>query len=134
MRLTDWPAIPLGGALIAAGYGVALVSRPTAYIVGQTLANVGIVLILQHVVRHPQGWTASVLNTRPLVAVGILSYSLYLWQEPFLYFVPKDVWVTAFPQNLVLTFGAALASYFIVERPMLRLKDRLASRPRVLAH
>lgn len=125
--LVRWPAIPIGGALVAFGYGAALVSRPAAYVFGQTAANIGIVLLIQHVVRHPEGWASRVLNTRPFVAVGVLSYSLYLWQEPFLYFLPRTTWATSFPQNIVLAFAAALASYFIVERPMLRLKDRLTA-------
>lgn len=125
--LTDWPAIPLGGLCIAIGYGSAFLSRPFAYVAGQTIANVGIVLLLLHVMRNPQSLAGRVLNTRPLVAIGTLSYSLYLWQEPFLYFHARS-WPTSFPQNVALAFGAAAASYFIVERPFLALKDRLSSR------
>ena len=88
-KLTRWPAIPLGGLCIAIGYGAAFISRPLAYIAGQTLANFGIVLLLLHVISHPQGLAGRVLNTRPLIALGVLSYSLYLWQEPFLYFREK---------------------------------------------
>jgi len=130
VRLTEWPAIPIGGLLIGLGYGAALLWRPAAYVVGQTAANIGILLIIQHVVRHPEGWSCRLLNARPFVAVGVLSYSLYLWQEPFLFFLPHT-WPTSFPQNLVLAFAAAIASYFIVEKPILRLKDRLtAATPR----
>ncbi|MCB1570277.1 MAG: acyltransferase, partial [Xanthomonadales bacterium] len=128
--LTRWPAIPLGGLLIALGYGAAFISRPLAYIAGQTVANIGIVLLLLHVIQHPRGLAGTILNTRPFIAIGILSYSLYLWQEPFLYFRGTD-WATAFPQNIVLAFAAATFSYFLVERPFLALKDRLGhpSRP-----
>ncbi len=127
-KLIRWPAIPLGGLCIAIGYGAAFVSRPLAYIAGQTLANVGIVLLLLHVIVHPHGLAGRVLNTRPLIAVGVLSYSLYLWQEPFLYFRGEG-WATAFPQNIVLAFAAATASYFLVERPFLALKERFGARP-----
>jgi peptidoglycan/LPS O-acetylase OafA/YrhL len=33
--------------------------------------------------------------------------------------------VRRFPIDLVLAFGCALASYYVVERPFLALKDRL---------
>lgn len=125
-QLVRWPALPIGGLLVAFGYGAAMLSRPTAYVFGQTAANIGIVLIIQHVVRHPEGWASRILNLKPFVAIGVLSYSLYLWQEPFLFFLPHT-WATSFPQNIALAFSAALASYFIIERPILRLKDRLTA-------
>lgn len=125
--LTRWPALPLGGLCIALGYGVAFAWRPAAYVAGQTLANIGIALLLLHVTGHPRGLAGRLLNSRPFVAVGVLSYSLYLWQEPFLYFRGTG-WATAFPQNLALAFAAATVSYFLVERPFLALKDRLSAR------
>jgi peptidoglycan/LPS O-acetylase OafA/YrhL len=32
---------------------------------------------------HPVGLGAKLLNSRPLVAIGLFSYSLYLWQQEF---------------------------------------------------
>ena len=123
-RLVGWPAIPLGALLVGVGYGTAIVWRPGAYMFGQTAANLGVLLVIQHVVRHPEAWASRLLNLKPLQAIGVLSYSLYLWQEPFLYFLSSS-WPTSFPQNLLLAVIAALASYFLVEKPVLRLKDRL---------
>jgi peptidoglycan/LPS O-acetylase OafA/YrhL len=58
-----------------------------------------------------------VLNSGPLVWSGLLSYSLYLWQQPFLLFDgPLNyVWV-----RLVFAFATAYASYKLVEQPVLR--------------
>lgn len=66
------------------------------------------------------------LNWRPVVFIGTLSYSLYVWQQLFL---DRDssAWAAAFPQNLLLAFAAALGSYFLLERPFLRLRTRLRS-------
>jgi peptidoglycan/LPS O-acetylase OafA/YrhL len=125
-RLARWPAIPIAGLCIALGYAAAYVFRPLAYIAGQTLANLGIALLLLHVIGHPRTLLGRLLNSRPLVAIGVLSYSLYLWQEPFLYFQARS-WPTTFPQNVVLAFAAATASYWLVERPFLALKGRLAA-------
>lgn len=127
MALTRWPAVPLGGLCIAIGYGVALFYRPAAYVLGQTLANAGIVLLLLHAILYPGSLFGRLLNTRLFIAVGILSYSLYLWQEPFLYFASSH-WATAFPLNIALSFAAATVSYFLIERPFLALKERLSSK------
>jgi peptidoglycan/LPS O-acetylase OafA/YrhL len=67
-----------------------------------------------------------ILNWRPLVFVGTLSYSLYLWQQPFLN-RHMDAWATAFPANILLACSAALLSYFLFERPILRLRRRPAA-------
>src|SRR5690606_30961764 len=96
------------------------------------LANLGGIMLLLHVVRNPQDLAGRILNSKPFIAVGILSYSLYLWQEPFLYFRGEG-WATAFPQNLMLAFSAALCSYYLVERPFLTLKDRVGARRRAEA-
>jgi peptidoglycan/LPS O-acetylase OafA/YrhL len=62
-----------------------------------------------------------VLNAGPMRALGTISYSLYLWQQLFVGFQglgPLRV-VTA-------SLAAAGASYLFVERPLFRLRRRLA--------
>ena len=63
----------------------------------------------------------AVLNSAPMVWVGLLSYSLYLWQQPFLLF---DGPLNNLFVRLLLTFVVAYISYRLVEQPMLRLRSR----------
>jgi peptidoglycan/LPS O-acetylase OafA/YrhL len=51
----------------------------------------------------------------------LLSYSLYLWQQPFLVF---DGPLNNLFIRLLLTFVVAYISYRLVEQPMLRLRSR----------
>jgi peptidoglycan/LPS O-acetylase OafA/YrhL len=60
----------------------------------------------------------SFLNNRVTNFVGVLSYSLYLWQQPFLN-RHSDAWWTMFPTNVLIVFACAMASYYFVERPFL---------------
>ena len=66
-----------------------------------------------------------ILNSGPLVWSGLLSYSLYLWQQPFLVF---DGPLNFFTARIVATIGAAYISYRFVEQPALGVLRRLSKR------
>jgi peptidoglycan/LPS O-acetylase OafA/YrhL len=97
--------------------------RPRTYLVAQTLTHVAIAVCVDRCVRIRSGWIDRVLNAAPFRFVGAISYSLYLWQQPFL--SPNTTLPTAFPWNVGLAVACAVASHYLVERPLLRLKDRL---------
>jgi peptidoglycan/LPS O-acetylase OafA/YrhL len=90
----------------------------------QTLTNVAIALIVDRVVRFPDDAVGRLLNARPVAYVGLLSYSLYLWQQLFLNPHSDAPWC-AFPLNVGLLAVAAPLSYYVVERPCLRARARL---------
>jgi peptidoglycan/LPS O-acetylase OafA/YrhL len=117
--------IPLTG--LVASLGVGALGMGYYYVWGQTLANVSIALLIDRCLRWPNSPVGQFLNWRLLVFVGTLSYSLYLWQEPFLNPMDDRAFFTGFPQNLVFALTAALISYYVVESPFLRLKSRFAA-------
>lgn len=92
-------------------------------LVGQTCRNVAIAVILDRAVRFPRGALGAFLNARPIAFVGTISYSLYLWQQPFVN-RHASLWMNHVPQSVVLAFAAAFASYRLVERPVLAWRDR----------
>lgn len=123
---TSWLFWPLVLGLVVGGNGMFLVSRASFYVVGQSIVNVGAVLCVDWCIRNVDGVIGRLLNWRPVVYIGVLSYSLYLWQNVFLN--PDWVaWPTRFPLNLLLALLMAVASYNLVERPFLDLKRRIAS-------
>jgi peptidoglycan/LPS O-acetylase OafA/YrhL len=73
-------------------------------------------------------WLGRVLESRAFTTVGMLSYSLYLWQQPFLN-PHGSQWFNAPPVSLLLTVCAAVASYYFVEAPFLRLKNGGYAKP-----
>ena len=92
--------------------------------IGITLMNVCIVLILDGCMRARGHWHFTLLNSVPVVTLGGLSYSLYLWQQLFL----TSVWKVPFPLSLLLAVAAGAASYYLLERPVARLKDTYFSK------
>ena len=85
----------------------------------QQLSIAGVVL---HVIQVPY----RALNWTPVAWLGKISYSLYLWQELFCS-------NAALHWGYVLVLPAlacACVSYYLVEQPMLRLRDKLARKAR----
>ena len=52
----------------------------------------------------------------------MLSYSLYVWNNLFLKGESGGI-VNAFPFNLLCVIGMGLFSYYLIEKPSLKLKD-----------
>ena len=111
--------------------GVALLAyfRPAGH---AALLAILLPLCVGCTVTHPQARIARLLEARPVVRIGRLSYSLYLWQQLFLPArgvpAPFEA-LQVFPLNLALAFGAAAASYHLVERPAIAWGRALLSRP-----
>jgi peptidoglycan/LPS O-acetylase OafA/YrhL len=104
----------------------ALVQRHTTFdaLIGAPLMNVGIALILDRCMAVPDDALGRALNRPWLAWFGTLSYSLYLWQQPFLN-RHSTAWQAHFPRNVPLAIGASIVSFYWVERPCLRLRERL---------
>lgn len=78
---------------------------------------------------NPASAVGRLLEAAPLRWIGRISYSLYLWQNLFL--IPLGAaWhlgvLQTLPLNLAAAFAAAALSYYVVERPMIKLGHRLA--------
>jgi len=100
------------------------------YLVGQTVRNITIAMCVDWSIRYPASYMGRLLNLRGMVFIGVLSYSLYLWQQLFLD-RQSDGILASFPVNVAAAFTAAAASYFIVERPFLKLKEMMFPETRI---
>jgi peptidoglycan/LPS O-acetylase OafA/YrhL len=99
-------------------------------VVGVSIINVLLALVVHRCVTLPSK-AAEFLSIRPLVWVGLLSYSLYLWQQFFLN--QHSTWtICRFPLNALLAILAAAISYSCVERPLNDLRRKLRRKPPAL--
>jgi peptidoglycan/LPS O-acetylase OafA/YrhL len=75
-------------------------------------------LLLLWLLSGNTGLIRAALEWKPLRWVGLLSYSLYIWQQLFI--APESPLLTAFPINAGFAFLAAIISYYLVESPLRR--------------
>ena len=103
--------------------------RVVMFSLGPTLQALGMaILVLQSVVMP--GWGLfRALNWWWVRRIGVLSYSIYIWQQIFCSqpgtFGLGNVWWMSFPGWLVPVFVVSFISYYGFERPFLKLRARL---------
>ena len=93
------------------------------------------VMLLQ-MMTGPYRWMTAILEWGPLVAIGRISYGLYLWHQPIGWLsdprhyeiVPAIARIPLLLVRFGLTFAMAGLSYALIERPALRLKHRFSPR------
>lgn len=89
------------------------------------MLHLSIAGLLLHVVRRPY-W---ILNAQPVVWVGKISYSLYLWQQLFVFGTHPRPWYF-----VLLAVGLACVSYYLIEQPMLRVREGRMKRQKRLVY
>ena len=111
-------------------------SHPFIYTLGFSMVAVSFALLLLSALHPLKSPAKSGVAVRAFSQLGQASYAFYLWQGPVLfagvrlktYCTAQGIAIPAIV-NLVLTLGATLAAAFLttwlVERPFLKLRDRL---------
>ena len=112
---------------ISSGYLASLDGWRAIAMVNLTHANAASVSLIC-TVHDPNTLLARALEWAPVRWLGRISYSLYLWQEPFLIRLggPYARWLTELqspPYSFECTFLLAVASCFLVEAPLRKWGD-----------
>lgn len=101
------------------GLGIETVFAPS-------LQACGFILLILASTAKPEFLPFRPLNTGPIVWLGVISYSLYLWHSLFTSDllsncgVPQDLWI-------FISIAVAAASYHLLESPLLRLRKSYRS-------
>ena len=121
--------VPAWLALACAAWVLGVDPRLTArfagrwqFTVGLTLRAACIAACMTWLIEHARSAATRLLESRPFVHLGRISYSLYVWQQLVLVQAP-------FPANLVLALCVAEVSFRVVETPFLTRRARPADTP-----
>ncbi len=104
---------------------------PEQAVLSYAFCGLGAAFVVLPAVFGPQdqGLVRRLLRLRPLVALGVVSYGFYLWHLP-VWIQAEDWGVAALPMLVqalivfVIAVGLATASWFVVERPIIRWSTR----------
>ena len=92
-----------------------------------TVQEILVTTVLAQIVLSESKWLRDIFRWGPLRYCGAISYSLYLWQQLFLVTsVPSWGPLRRLPLSILVPFLIAAASYHLMEKPLLGLKNRLA--------
>jgi peptidoglycan/LPS O-acetylase OafA/YrhL len=99
------------------GYGIETVFGPTLEAFGATL------IIIVSVAKSDL-LIFRILNLRPIIWLGTISYSLYLWHSVFAgdllpqYGISQYLWIP-------VSIGVAIISYYLIELPFTKYRKNL---------
>ena len=123
---TTWTTAALAGVgLVLVPYAEAKLLRtglvlPTVAL-GYTVTAASVGAVLENVVRSPRSVAGRILNVSAVRHIGVISYSIYLWQQLFTGNLARFGLLT-----YVFILIAAEISYRLIERPMQRLRWQLS--------
>jgi peptidoglycan/LPS O-acetylase OafA/YrhL len=94
-------------------------------------------IVIMAVTSETVGPLTQMLSLKPLLWIGKRSYGIYLWSATILWVLQSTNWYVGHVYDgdavaVIITFVAAAASYALIERPALKLKELRFSRTEAL--
>lgn len=112
--------------LAAAAFRTITVYSPCSVNVGIIVFSIGIAYVILLDLKGPNLFSL-IINSKWLISIGVLSYSLYIWQALFTHFFIWEGWFRYSDSlwlNLPALFLVAYISYHFYERKFLALKAK----------
>jgi peptidoglycan/LPS O-acetylase OafA/YrhL len=114
--------ILIGTFVYLSGYGkLAKISLPF----GNTVISFSILFLIFSYITPSEKVVYKVLNSKVMVHIGVLSYSIYIWQQYFMSSEHLSV-LRFFPLNILTIYLVSFVSYYLWESRFLKLKQYLS--------
>jgi peptidoglycan/LPS O-acetylase OafA/YrhL len=129
MLRREWFMKVLKISAMASGMGLLLLGTcnyesPCVIYFGCFLASVFAMILIIHLVSGSQSMMRLFLENAVLVYIGQISYGLYVWHFPILMAMQQHHLPYKNLIYLLPVFPVVLLSYYLIEKPCLRLKSR----------
>jgi peptidoglycan/LPS O-acetylase OafA/YrhL len=93
-----------------------------------TLSNFLVLICLDWAItNYDNNLLGKFLNSAPMTQIGVMSYSIYMWQQPFLNH-DNPRWFNYFPYNLIGIALFSSLSYFLIEKVSLKWRGKVEKR------
>ena len=95
------------------------------------LAVFGTAVVLCSLYRAKIGWIYSLLSSRPLVFIGKISFSLYLWHWPIFVLFRWTIGLETYLNQILalsLVVMCSMFSFYFIEQPLRRLANGLSKK------
>ena len=99
--------VPIVFIFLGVALSINRVPDPIKYTLGTACLSIGLATI-----ESAAPWLLRVLSWTVLRWIGLISFSLYLWQQPFAKIEGSN------PVYLFAVFACAICSFYLIERPM----------------
>jgi peptidoglycan/LPS O-acetylase OafA/YrhL len=85
----------------------------------------GISLFLAWIFHHQNSLITNLLEMKPVVFIGKISYGIYVWQGLFLKTGPGGkLFIQQFPLNIILVLVVSTLSYYTIEKYALSFRNK----------
>lgn len=118
--LRGWPV----SALLAGGILLHWWSLPLPV---HTFAGVALLALAVNHIEHAPAALRAVFSNRALMQMGLWSYSIYLWQQPFYYHLDRHAGLPLLP--VAGAVAAGVASFYLIEQPARRFLNSRGRAP-----
>lgn len=99
---------------------------------GNSIVSFSILFLILSYITPSDKTIYKILNQRVIVHIGILSYSIYIWQQFVL--AGEIAFWRVFPYNILEVYCISLVSYYLWEKPFLRIKKHFSdNRAQIMA-
>ena len=116
LQIAVWPAaVLLGWFWVTSGTATEM-PKDFMYRGGFFLCSLLAALVVATAAMRPDSWFTRVLSYRPLVAIGLISYGIYVWHWPIIVLINPNLGGSRWRLDLfqvVLIAIVSLASYFL---------------------